>query len=188
MTNFYVLYNCNCELCISFQAFKNDGQDLLSTGYRPQLGDLKVFSYVTLLWDSQSIRIDFFRQMLSLEMIWRTTRMLHGERGKVASHQEGSGFENSPVWIGFLINQAPFLMAMSPTQNAQVLRMNSSTSTRIQQSGIYSHFEITHGPENLGLKDICCRKFYFADCSCSMNAILAGYLSCDNFAASCITC
>ena len=34
--------------------------------------------------------------MFSLEMIWRTTRMLHGEGGKVASHQEGSGLENSP--------------------------------------------------------------------------------------------
>ena len=61
------------------------------------------------------------------------------------------------------------------THNAQVLRMNSSTSPRIKQSGIYSHFEI-NSPENIRLKDICRRKFYFADCSCSMNAILAGYL------------
>ena len=58
--------------------------------------------------------------------------MLHGEGGKVASHQEGSGLENSSVRTGFLINQAPFFMAMSPTHNAQVLRMNSSTSPRIQ--------------------------------------------------------
>ena len=121
------------------------------------------------------LELIFFRQMFSLEMIWRTTRMLHGEGGKVASHQKGSGLDNSPVWTGFLINQAPFLMAMSPNHNAQVLRMNSSTSPRIKQSGIYSHFEI-NSPENIRLKDICRRKFYFADCSCSMNAILAGYL------------
>ena len=77
-----VLYNCNYKLCLSFQAFKNERQYLLSTGCRPWLGDLKVFSYVTLLWDSQSIGIYFFRQMFSLEMMWRTTRMLHGEGGK----------------------------------------------------------------------------------------------------------
>ena len=68
-----VLYNCSYKLCLSFQAFKNERQYLLSTGCRPWLGDLKVFSYVTLLWDSQSIGI---------EMIWRTTRMLHGKGGK----------------------------------------------------------------------------------------------------------
>ena len=122
-----------------------------------------------------------------LELRWYGEQ-LECYMAKGESHQEGSGLENSPVWTGFLINQAPFLMAMSPIDNAQVLRMNSSTSPRIKQSGIYSHFEIAHGHENIRLKDICRRKFYFADCSCSMNAILAGYLSCDNFAASCITC
>ena len=42
---------------------------------------------------------------------------------KGESHQEGSGLENSPVCTGFLINQAPFLMAMSPTHNAPSLVM-----------------------------------------------------------------
>ena len=78
-----VLYNCNYKLCLSFQGFKNDRQYLLSTGCRPWLGDLKVFSYVTLLWDSQSIGIDFFQaNVLSWDDMENNSNVTW-QRGKV---------------------------------------------------------------------------------------------------------
>ena len=60
--------------------------------------------------------------------------MLHGEGGKVArdaSYCEDSGFENSPVLNRLFDQSRLFFIVMSPTHNAQVLRMDSNTSTRI---------------------------------------------------------
>ena len=50
------------------------------------------------------------------------------------------------------------------THNAQVLRMNSSTSPRIQQSGIYSHFEIAHGQRHLPQEILLCRLQLLHEC------------------------
>ena len=60
------------------------------------------------------LEIDFFRHMLSFEMIWRTTLMLHGEGGKVArdaSYCEDSGFENSPVLNRLFDQSSLFFMS-----------------------------------------------------------------------------
>ena len=60
------------------------------------------------------LKLVFYRHMLSFEMIWRTTLMLHGEGGKVArdaSYCEDSGFENSPVLNRLFDQSSLFFMS-----------------------------------------------------------------------------
>ena len=68
--------------------------------------------------------------------------MLHGEGGRLedASHREGSGLEKSPISNMPHDQFSPIFHCHVSYPDAQVLKLKSSTSSRIQQSGIFRHF------------------------------------------------
>ena len=69
-------------------------------------------------------------------MIWRTTQLLHGEGGEAAIFVKAQVQQILQFKTRHLINLAPFSRVLSPIHNAQVLKMNSSTSSTIQHLGL----------------------------------------------------